>query len=82
MISSVLRSKRAVMVTVQIMRALVPLRQMLEAHVDLARPRGAETLPQLMPSRRGSWVICAVVRMFYNDHAPPHFHAEYGDTKS
>jgi hypothetical protein len=20
-----------------------------------------------------------VVRMFYNDHAPPHFHAEYGE---
>jgi hypothetical protein len=20
-----------------------------------------------------------VIRMFYNDHAPPHFHAEYGD---
>ena len=19
------------------------------------------------------------IRMFYNDHAPPHFHAEYGD---
>ena len=27
--------------------------------------------------------ICAffgiVIRMFYNDHAPPHFHAEYGE---
>jgi hypothetical protein len=20
-----------------------------------------------------------VIKMFYNDHAPPHFHAEYGD---
>ena len=20
-----------------------------------------------------------VIRMFYRDHAPPHFHAEYGD---
>lgn len=20
-----------------------------------------------------------VIRMFYNDHAPPHFHAEYGE---
>ena len=20
-----------------------------------------------------------VIRMYYNDHAPPHFHAEYGD---
>jgi hypothetical protein len=27
--------------------------------------------------------ICAffgiVIRMFYNDHSPPHFHAEYGE---
>jgi len=22
-----------------------------------------------------------VIRMFYEDHAPPHFHAEYGDYK-
>ena len=20
-----------------------------------------------------------IIRMFYNDHTPPHFHAEYGD---
>ena len=20
-----------------------------------------------------------IIRMFYNDHAPPHFHAEYGE---
>lgn len=37
MLSSVLRSKRAVMVNVEIMRAFVRLRQMLGAHADLAR---------------------------------------------
>jgi hypothetical protein len=37
MLSSVLRSKRAVMVNVEIMRAFVRLRQMLAAHADLAR---------------------------------------------
>lgn len=37
MLSSVLRSKRAVMVNVEIMRTFVRLRQMLSAHADLAR---------------------------------------------
>jgi hypothetical protein len=37
MLSSVLRSKRAVQVNVQIMRAFVRLRQMLSSHADLAR---------------------------------------------
>ena len=23
-----------------------------------------------------------IIRMFYNDHAPPHFHAEYGDEEA
>lgn len=23
-----------------------------------------------------------IIRMFYGDHAPPHFHAEYGDEKA
>jgi hypothetical protein len=41
MLSSVLRSKRAVMVNVEIMRAFVRLRQMLTAHVDLARKLAA-----------------------------------------
>lgn len=36
MLSSVLRSHRAVLVNVEIMRAFVRLRQMLETHVDLA----------------------------------------------
>ena len=35
MLSSVLRSKRAVLVNVEIMRAFVRLRQMLAAHTDL-----------------------------------------------
>ena len=37
MLSSVLRSKRAIRVNVEIMRAFVRLRQMLASHVDLAR---------------------------------------------
>ena len=37
MLSSVLRSKRAVQVNVEIMRAFVRLRQMLSAHKDLER---------------------------------------------
>jgi len=37
MLSSVLRSKRAIQVNVQIMRAFVRLRQMLASHADLAR---------------------------------------------
>jgi len=37
MLSSVLRSKRAVQVNVEIMRAFVRLRQMLATHEDLAR---------------------------------------------
>jgi Domain of unknown function (DUF4160) len=23
-----------------------------------------------------------VIRMFYNDHAPPHFHVQYGEFKT
>jgi len=41
MLSSVLRSRRAVMVNVEIMRAFVCLRQMLVAHADLARKLAA-----------------------------------------
>jgi hypothetical protein len=41
MLSSVLRSKRAVLVNVEIMRAFVRLRQMLVAHVELARKLAA-----------------------------------------
>ena len=37
MLSSVLRSSRAVQVNVEIMRAFVRLRRMLESHVELAR---------------------------------------------
>ncbi len=37
MLSSVLRSKRAIMVNIVIMRAFVKLREMLAAHKDLAR---------------------------------------------
>jgi len=41
MLSSVLRSKRAVRVNIEIMRAFVRLRQMLGAHADLARKLAA-----------------------------------------
>ena len=37
MLSSVLRSERAVLVNIEIMRAFVQLRQMLSSHADLAR---------------------------------------------
>ena len=37
MLSSVLRSKRAVQVNIQVMRAFVRLRQLLVTHVELAR---------------------------------------------
>jgi len=37
MLSSVLRSKRAVQVNIEIMRAFVKLREMLSTHKDLAR---------------------------------------------
>jgi hypothetical protein len=37
MLSSVLRSERAVRVNIEIMRAFVQLRQMLSSHADLAR---------------------------------------------
>ena len=37
MLSSVLRSKRAVLVNIQIMRSFVRLRGMLASHADLAR---------------------------------------------
>lgn len=37
MLSSVLRSKRAIRVNIEIMRAFVRLRQMLAAHADLSR---------------------------------------------
>jgi len=41
MLSSVLHSKRAVMVNVEIMRAFVQLRRMLATHADLARKLAA-----------------------------------------
>ncbi len=41
MLSSVLRSGRAVRVNIEIMRAFVQLRQMLSSHVDLARKLAA-----------------------------------------
>ena len=37
MLSSVLRSRRAIQVNIEIMRAFVRLRQMLQANVDLAK---------------------------------------------
>ena len=37
MLSSVLRSPRAVQVNIEIMRAFIHLRQMIESHAELAR---------------------------------------------
>src|SRR5450759_571093 len=42
MLSSVLRSQRAVQVNIEIMRAFVRLRQMLQQNADLARKLGRE----------------------------------------
>jgi hypothetical protein len=41
MLSSVLRSKRAVRVNIEIVRAFVQLRQILSSHADLARKLAA-----------------------------------------
>ena len=41
MLSSVLRSKRAILVNIEIMRAFVHLRRMLASHADLARKLAA-----------------------------------------
>ena len=41
MLSSVLRSKRAIQVNIEIMRAFVRLRRMLASHADLARKLSA-----------------------------------------
>lgn len=41
MLSSVLRSHRAVLVNVEIMRAFVRLRQLLDSHAELARKLAA-----------------------------------------
>jgi hypothetical protein len=41
MLSSVLRSPRAIQVNVEIMRAFVRLRQLLESHVELAKKLNA-----------------------------------------
>ena len=41
MLSSVLKSERAIQVNVEIMRAFVRLRQMLASHVELARKLAA-----------------------------------------
>lgn len=46
MLSSVLNSPRAVLVNIEIVRAFVRLRQLLESHAELARKR--------MPSRSGT----------------------------
>lgn len=29
-----------------------------------------------------SWFYGISIRMFFNDHAPPHFHAYYGDSEA
>jgi hypothetical protein len=52
MLSSVLRSKRAVQVSLAIMRAFVRLRELVAAHADLAaRLARLETSSRSTPSR-------------------------------
>ena len=51
MLSSVLRSQRAVQVNIQIMRTFVKLRRMLATHEELARP-GAQVRPPVQSGVR------------------------------
>jgi hypothetical protein len=52
MLSSVLRSKRAVQMNIAIMRAFVRLREMIAAHKDLAVRINALKIPPEPPPRR------------------------------
>jgi hypothetical protein len=50
MLSSVLRSARAVRVNIEIMRAFVALREMLASHSELARRLDALAQPRVLPA--------------------------------
>lgn len=42
----------------------------------------AESLPKEIDMPEISRFLGIVIYMYYNDHAPPHFHAKYGDSKA
>lgn len=43
---------------------------------DLEQVKGAPKVPTI------SRFYGILIRMFYADHAPPHFHAQYGDSQA
>ena len=57
MLSSVLRSKRAVQVNIEIMRAFVRLRRMLQSHADLARKLAAISSDLDLPARHVMYLL-------------------------
>ena len=67
MLASVLRSKRAVQVNIQIMRAFVRLRQLLSTHADLAKK--LEALEQKYDSQFR--VVFEAIRALMEDPTPP-----------
>lgn len=80
MLSSVLRSPRAIAVNVAIMRAFVRLRQLLASHADLARK-----LEELEQKYDGQFrVVFDALRELMNPPEPPHpkigFEAQHADT--
>lgn len=84
MLSSVLRSRHAVAINIQIMRAFVRLRQLLSAHKDLA-DRIAK-LEQKMAQRDATvdqqiQQIFGLLNQLFNPPDPPRkpigFHTEY-----
>jgi Domain of unknown function (DUF4160) len=44
-----------------------------------ARLNPSRTVSAILPSIRTLGAFGAATTMFYNDHAPPHFHARYGE---
>lgn len=67
MLSSVLRSKRAVEVNVEIMRAFVRLRALMAGHADLVRR--LDELEKRYDHRFGA--VFAAIRALVNEEAKP-----------
>ena len=67
MLSSVLRSPRAIAVNIEIMRAFVRLRRLFESHADLARKLG-----QLERKYDGQFrVVFGAIRKLMTPDIPP-----------